>query len=170
MRSVSADTYLGIDIGGSALKYGWGNVSTGLVFSDKIFLRSNTLAAMKQAAFQILDKAEQAIGLECISAIGIGSPGTINSKTGRLMGVNPNLPEWSDILPSEIIPAQIGKPCYCDNDANLMTLAEANLLREKTHVIGITIGFGSGWLYLSWRNWFCHGGRAYHHDSRWCSL
>lgn len=103
MVMTESKMYLGIDIGGSAFKYGWGNAEQGLLSYHRLDLANNSLAAMRAATAEILQRVETALGTDAIAAIGIGSPGTINRKTGLLMGVNPNLPEWTNLLPASIV-------------------------------------------------------------------
>lgn len=78
-------------------------------------------------------------------AIGIGVPGPIDVKTGRIVRM-PNIPgaEGHDI--KRYVAMQTGIPVFLDNDANCFALAEAQLGAGKDHsvVIGITMGTGVG--------------------------
>jgi predicted NBD/HSP70 family sugar kinase len=134
--------YLGIDIGGSSFKYGWGN-SEGLRHFDSIPIKHKTMEHFMQQASTLLSIVDDRVSLQHIKAIGIGSPGTIDSISGRTCGVNPNLPFWINYRPSDIIPSFVKTPVFCDNDANLMALAEANH-HGCRHLLGITVGSGIG--------------------------
>ncbi len=133
---------LGMDIGGSAIKYGWGN-HEGLQHFDAISLKQKTMEHFRSAASQVLEIADRALGLDNVAAVGIGSPGTIERSTSRIRGVNPNLPFWTDCVPADIIPENLKIPVFVDNDANLMALAEAHHYRTD-HALGITVGSGIG--------------------------
>jgi len=135
-------TFLGMDIGASSIKFGWGNGNSLQHFSS-IPIKSKNLESFKQVAAAVLKTAEQTIGLKNISAIGIGSPGTIDISTGKISGVNPNLPFWTDYNPAELIPSSLNVPVFCDNDANLMALAEAKHFGSR-YALGITVGSGIG--------------------------
>jgi glucokinase len=140
--------YLGIDIGGSSVKYGWGNPSDGLLYFDKVHLNGTSLESLTITVNKIMGIVNKEIGLQNIIAIGVGTPGTINLKTGKLEGVNPNLQEWVNIDPKIIFPAELRDKIKFENDANLMALAEASCLPEVHNLIGITIGsgIGCGWV------------------------
>jgi glucokinase len=137
------NTYLGIDIGGSSFKYGWGNSATGLLHFGTMPLAKKELATFMDTAVNILHETQSHFGLDKISAVGIGTAGTIDSSTGKIAGVNPNLPFWVRHNPAELIPAAYGLPVFCDNDANLMALAEA-IVCKQSNVLGITVGSGIG--------------------------
>jgi len=134
--------YLGIDIGGSSIKYGWGN-SEGLRHFDSIPILHKTMEHFMQQASTLLSIVDDKVSLQHIKGIGIGSPGTIDVHSGKTCGVNPNLPFWINYRPSDIIPSFIKAPVFCDNDANLMALAEAYHHNCK-QLLGITVGSGIG--------------------------
>ncbi len=136
-------SYLGIDIGGSAVKFGWGNSQSGLQYFSTVHIKNKCLSEFKTIIEKVLKEVETRIGFSNIHGIGIGSPGTIDFHSGKVVGVNPNLPFWINHDPCELIPATLGLPVLCDNDANLMALAEANSHKAK-HALGITVGSGIG--------------------------
>lgn len=135
---------LGLDIGASSVKYGWGNCQQGLQFFDKKPIQHKSLSCLKDTIIGILDITDQKVGLQNIRSIGIGTPGTIDLDTGKIVGVNPNMPYWIGHKPDELIPSGIHAPIYYDNDANLMALAEASLRGSRGKLIGVTIGSGIG--------------------------
>lgn len=134
---------LGLDIGGSSIKYGWG-CKSGLQYFGSIHHKEKSLAGFKQTVDQILEECRQKVGWERISAVGIGTPGTIDLQSSKLVGVNPNLPFWTNLDPRDLIPANLNIPVFCDNDANVMCLAEAWLRGSEKKVAGITVGSGIG--------------------------
>ncbi|MGC9361394.1 MAG: ROK family protein [Candidatus Syntrophosphaera sp.] len=135
---------LGLDIGASSVKYGWGNCQQGLQLFDKKPIQHKSLSCLKDTIIEILDVTDQKVGLQNILSIGIGTPGTIDRDTGKIVGVNPNMPYWIGHKPDELIPSGIQAPIYYDNDANLMALAEAWLRGSQGKLIGVTIGSGIG--------------------------
>ena len=135
---------LGLDIGGSSVKYGWGDCKVGLQYFGKLELRQKNFPRLRETVRQILDICARELGLSSLGAIGIGTPGTIDRNSGKIVGVNPNLPFWVDTDPRELIPKELGLPVFCDNDANLMCLAEAWLRGGRGSVAGITVGSGIG--------------------------
>ncbi|MBW6514449.1 MAG: ROK family protein [Candidatus Syntrophosphaera sp.] len=140
---------LGLDIGGSSIKYGWGNCQQGLQFFSHKPLTQRSLSCLKETVVSILEETDRLCGLDSIVAIGIGSPGTIDSSTGKIAGVNPNLPFWVGHDPAELIPSSLSLPVFCDNDANLMCLGEAWLRGSRGLIVGVTIGSGIGCGFVS---------------------
>jgi len=135
--------YLGIDIGGSGFKYGLGTSTNGLKYFGNTPLRQRNLEGFKAAVLQIVSDVDKRVGLDTIAAIGIGSPGLIDRESGKVVGVNPNLPFWEGEKPETLIPAEYSIPVFSDNDANLMALAEARAL-HMDNILGITVGSGIG--------------------------
>lgn len=146
--------HLGLDIGASSVKFGYGDCKQGLQSFDKIELTEQSLPHLKQVCAQILDSVDSRVGLDSILSIGIGTCGTIDLQSGKLVH-NPNLPYWVDLSPAELIPAELKIPVAFDNDANLMCLAEASLRYPESRVVGITVGSGIGCGYVQ-------QGRIYH--------
>ena len=135
---------LGLDIGASSVKYGFGSCQHGLQHFSKKELTHKTLDCLRETVAAILAECASEPGRENILAIGIGTPGTIDLASGKIAGVNPNLPFWSDRKPSELIPPDWAVPVVYDNDANLMCLGEAWLRGAKGLTVGITVGSGIG--------------------------
>lgn len=139
-----ATVYLGIDIGGTSVKYGWGGPLSGLKSFDRIQLKNGSVHELTCIIQKILDITINDVGLDSIKGIGLGSAGMIDKKSGKLFGVNPNLREWIDLNPADIFPVRYRSMIRSENDANLMALAEADKEPEAESVIGITIGTGIG--------------------------
>lgn len=135
---------LGLDIGASSVKYGWGDCQHGLQFFSKKPITTKSLSCLKDTIESILTETDNSVGLANILSIGIGTPGTIDTQTGKLVGVNPNLPFWVGHRPDELIPSDMVIPAHYDNDANLMALAEAWLRGSRGRMIGVTVGSGIG--------------------------
>jgi len=156
--------YLGIDIGGSSIKFGYGKHKDGLLFfaSEEMYhpaiiscelqnpelLKEQQLAVFRMSFARILEKVEREIGVLNIAAIGIGTPGMVDHRKGLICGVNPNLQFWTGLSPASVLPEAISQPVFFDNDANLMTLAEASNYPDERYVLGITLGSGIGSGYV----------------------
>lgn len=155
------DTFLlGLDIGASSIKYGFGDCQRGLQFFSKQELAQRSLACLQGTVQDILAHCESLTGSGSIRAIGIGTPGTIDRASMLLAGVNPNLPFWVGHDPRQLVPAHLGIPVASDNDANLMALGEAWLRGSEGLTVGITVGSGIGCGLVN-------GGRLYHGAHGW---
>lgn len=136
--------FLGIDIGGTSIKYGWGNIAEGLKHFSIFKQKDNSLETLSDAVSQIHDEANRLIGSDALKGIGIGTPGMLDLKSGKIVGINPNLPGLTDLNPLSLINESYKGFKTADNDANLMALSQAYLFPEYSHVLGVTIGSGIG--------------------------
>ncbi len=135
---------LGLDIGASSIKYGYGNCQQGLQHFAIHPIPTRSLDCLHDCVAAILRECERIPGRGHIDAIGIGTPGMLETSSGELVGVNPNLPFWSGHSPRDLIPADWSVPIACDNDGNLMCLGESWLRGLQGLNIGIAIGSGIG--------------------------
>lgn len=135
---------LGIDVGGTNIKYGIVNEQdvTQLVYYDSILsnasngkdaLLNNLITLVKHSA----DKFD-------IKKIGIGIPGLVNPRTGTVSDP-PHIPGWTTVNLYEEFHS-ITLPIYIDNDANCFALGEYLLRKDENikNLIGITLGTGIG--------------------------
>lgn len=141
--------YIGLDLGGTNLKYALGDSNGNILVkltrpsqandSQKSIL-SNMFAAVKK----LLDIAT--LEKFHVAAIGVGSPGSIDFENGRVVGEAPNLKGWADVPIREILQNRFHLPVWTDNDANMVAIAEARLGAGKgfRNLIFITIGTGIG--------------------------
>ncbi|MGI6197584.1 MAG: ROK family protein [Candidatus Cloacimonadaceae bacterium] len=155
MKLIDNNLYIGFDIGASSVKWGYGNCQRGLLCFESVIISDKTLSGLQNLFADIINKVDSKIGLTGIKGIGIGTPGTIERKSGKLLGVNPNLQFWTEISPAILIDEKLKLPVVYDNDANLMCLGEASLLEPDLDVVGITIGSGIGSGYV-------RGGKVFH--------
>lgn len=147
--------YIGFDIGASSVKWGYGSCQQGLLCFESVIISDKTLVGLQNLFGDIINEVDSKIGLNSIKGIGIGTPGTIERRSGKLLGVNPNLQFWTDLSPAILIDEKLNLPVVYDNDANLMCLGEASLLEPGLDVVGITIGSGIGSGYV-------RGGKVFH--------
>ncbi len=136
--------YAGIDLGGTFIKCGIVDETGKLLVKDKIPTKKERPyeAVAKDMANFALKLATQA-GVK-LSAAGIGSPGSIDSKNGVVV-YNNNL-KWDDVPLSDEVRAVLGVPVYVLNDANAAALGEqfCGAGNEYRDVIFVTLGTGVG--------------------------
>jgi len=138
------DIFLGFDLGASSVKYGYGNCQLGLLSFDSQPFSEKSLSHFQEVFARILAEVSTQLGDRKLRAVGIGTPGTIDLASGRIIGTNPNLPFWTGHAPAELLPPDLKLPVASDNDANLMCLGEAWQEFRRHKVVGITIGSGIG--------------------------
>lgn len=146
---MSERAFIGLDLGGTFLKYALGTEEGSIIFKGKKPSKANqsqeAIFSVMFAAVEDLLKEAEKRGLQ-IAGIGVGSPGGIDFNTGRVQGNTPNLPTWTDADIRGQLESRFNIPVWADNDANLATLAEARFgaARGSRNVVGLTIGTGIG--------------------------
>lgn len=152
--------FAGLDLGGSALKSGFGNSSAGLSF----FQRTPYRIQSKTAIYELFASAVNSIKDNLppsgsLKAIAVGSPGFINHKTGEVVSNCPNIEDWTGANPKSFLEDLFSLPVYVENDANLMAYGEFQISENRYHsLLGITIGSGIG-------AGFIHNSRIFHGSS-----
>ncbi len=145
---MKVDNYaIGIDLGGTFVKYALISESGQILFEGKLPIggkatREDTLNAIQQSIQNVVDEAAEK-KLE-IKGIGIGSPGIIYN--GVVLGGADNLDRWENIDLGSIFSDKFGMSVFVDNDANVMGLGEVafGAAKDCTDVIFITVGTGIG--------------------------
>lgn len=138
--------YIGIDLGGTNLKYAIGDESGAIKKKMRKPSRANESQKVifKNIFGAIEELLKEADGK--ISGIGFGTPGCVDFDEGKLVGGTPNIAAWTDAPIKKTLEDKFHIPVFADNDANLMTLAEARIGASKkySHVVCLTIGTGIG--------------------------
>ncbi|MCL2062811.1 MAG: ROK family protein [Candidatus Cloacimonetes bacterium] len=139
---------IGFDLGGSSLKYGYGNKKEGLLYFNTLHHEDKSLEGLIKLFNKALSDLTSLTSEGCdykhsFTALGIATPGIVDTKNGVVLDSTPNLPFLKNLNLKSILNDITNIPVFVENDANLMTLAEASILSDK-NVIGITIGTGIG--------------------------
>lgn len=125
---MTSKRYIGVDIGGTAVKTGLVE-ETGEVLlksETKIDLNGQKETVMQTAIRSIYELANSnEIELSDITGIGVSSPGSIDSKEGKVAIAGGNVPGWSGTKVCEILENELGLPVSVANDGNCVALAEA---------------------------------------------
>lgn len=155
MRAV----YLGIDIGGSAVKW----TTVGRAGSPGRVESLATAEGPERLLGQLRDIREIAAERYAAPAgVCIGTPGPVDS-TGAIRGEAVNLPEWGDRPIREIVEEALQVPTVVKNDTNLAIVGESlvGAAAGRDHVMGVFIGTGiGGGLFLNGALYEGYGGLA----------
>lgn len=140
---------IGIDLGGTSVKYALVASDGGVLFSGKL----PTLADEGPQAVleQILKGADSCLAFArenglTPDGIGIGSPGVISADERMVLGGAENIPGWERIPLAERVEERTGMPARVNNDANLMALGETlfGAAKGSEDVVFLTVGTGIG--------------------------
>lgn len=138
---------IGIDIGGSSIKYGivdiegkvaWKNQRSSKAQTSRQEVEESIITAVKEAC----RKAKQ---LEVnVRSIGVGTPGLVTMQ-GIVLGGGDNIVDWHNVPLQKIIEKEMGLPVFVKNDADMMAIGELYATKVKpTTAIFFTIGTGIG--------------------------
>ena len=141
--------YLGIDIGGTAVKLGIVD-EAGMVLAkaeESVSFdgyRTPILTTVLKAAQAFL--AAQNTPAESLAGIGVSATGQIDSRKGVVAGTCGSLPNYIGAPIKAELEKTFGLPVTVANDANCMTLGEVWVggAQGYTDVIGVTLGTGVG--------------------------
>lgn len=153
---------VGIDLGGTLIKYALVNEEGELVFfkthlTEASISREKVIRNLEICANDALSVAKSKNGN--VLGIGVGIPGVVDN--GIVQGGAENLTDWENLPFEDLFRQKTGLPVLIENDANLMGLAEArygSCVGIKDAVF-LTIGTGvggaiilNGMLYSGYRN------------------
>ncbi|MFC1608137.1 ROK family protein [Candidatus Latescibacterota bacterium] len=142
--------YVGVDLGGT-------NVRSSLVDSDGTILshdsrKTHARESAEAPVNQIVDTVTESVKIggatfDDISGIGIGSPGPLSAKEGKILRAG-NLPYWIDFPLAAIIRERVGVDTYIQNDANVFAYGEwwmgAGRGYDDFFVLTLGTGIGGG--------------------------
>ncbi|SDJ78101.1 ROK family glucokinase [Alkalibacterium thalassium] len=139
---------IGIDLGGTTIKFAFlarkGETITQWAVPTPVHNKGRSIVPTIIQSIQE-KMSEQALTAEDISAIGMGSPGSVNRSEGTVTGAY-NLNWTETVHVREEIEGALGIPFELDNDANVAALGEQWLGagQNEPHVVFLTLGTGVG--------------------------
>lgn len=136
------DYRIGVDIGGTSVKLGVVDEEFHVVESRR--LPTGELCSSESIISQIIDACSELRDRYSASAVGIGSAGLVNPRTGIVLRAG-NLPFVEEPVADKVSKA-LGLPVYLDNDANCALIGEhgAGACRGVQDALILTIGTGIG--------------------------
>ena len=141
--------YLGVDIGGTAVKLGivdeLGNILS-THHHEVAFDQYETpiIETVKHAIDEFFDLYQ--INVKDLEGIGVSATGQIDYRSGVVIGVGGNIKNWCETPIKEELEKKFHLKTTVINDANSMVMGEKWIGRGKGYhnIIGITIGTGVG--------------------------
>ncbi len=139
--------YAGLDLGGTFVKGGIVDEQGRILIKDKIPTgKERPYKEIAADMAQLVEDLAQRAGInkDDVKAVGIGSPGTIDSEHGVIVYSN-NI-SWEKVPLCSAIKDQLGLPVFITNDANAAALGENFCGAGKLYssMVFITLGTGVG--------------------------
>lgn len=135
--------FIGVDIGGTFIKYALYSDNFNEVYKDSIPTVSTKDGILYDLILTIsnLDKIATEKGSK-VKAVGIGVPGVVERGSQKVIECK-NL-GWVDVDLKMILEMAVELPVYIDNDANLAALAEFHFGALKGSSSGVLLTLGTG--------------------------
>src|SRR4030095_978286 len=137
--------YIGIDIGGTDIKYGVFGPDAELLFHDSVETPKG------QAHIRI---PEETVGIvtrllakyKNVRGVGISTAGVVDPVSGEIVFAGGTIPEYKGTNLKKRIEAQFGLPAIVANDVNAAACGEKwkGAARDSDHFFCITLGTGIG--------------------------
>jgi glucokinase len=140
--------YIGVDLGGTNIKAGVVDASGDILVKDVCETRAEGgPSVVIKRICQIIDGVREkgSLSWEKIDGVGVGSPGTLDHKTGVIFHP-PNLPGWRNVPLRDEVAGNIPVGVIVENDANAAAWGEywAGAGREVHSMVMLTLGTGIG--------------------------
>lgn len=140
---------IGIDLGGTSIKYALIDQQGNFLFSGKLpsHADESAEAVIRQLVTAVKKVQDYASLNSCpIKGVGIGTPGIADTTNRIVLGGAENIKGWENLPLADIMERETGLPTLLSNDANLMGLGETHYGAGMgcTHVVFLTVGTGIG--------------------------
>jgi len=142
--------YVGVDLGGTNVRSGLVDEEGNVISRDsrKTLARDSAEAPVNQIADSVTEAVRSGgASMSDIRGIGIGSPGPLNAKEGKILRAG-NLPHWINFPLANLITERVGVNTYIQNDANLFAYGEwwmgAGRGYDDFFILTLGTGIGGG--------------------------
>lgn len=139
--------YIGLDIGGTTVKGGVVTPDGTIIYKSSIPTNAKASCAdfaKDLADFCVVLAKEAEVSMDSIKSVGMGIPGTVDTKNGIVIYANNINMENSPIV--EEFKKHLNLDVSIDNDANCAALGEYSALSDKSikDFVAVTLGTGVG--------------------------
>jgi glucokinase len=138
---------IGIDLGGTKTALGLISPENAVVATRRMptLEHEGPQSIVERIAEQVTDLAKELPSDQRIAAVGIGCPGPVDHRSGRLLTLV-NLPGLSNTPLRQLLADRLGVPVRLDHDAKVAALGDFyyGAGQGRTHMVYIVIGTGVG--------------------------
>ncbi|MCD6249449.1 MAG: ROK family protein [candidate division Zixibacteria bacterium] len=141
--------YAGIDVGATSIKYGLVDVTGEVLFKEQ---RPTLADKGREPLLHLISNIGEHLMLSAaeedyeIPWLGVATPGSVDSFTGTVVGMSPNIKDWKGAPLGSFLKERLNLPVWVDNDVNAMALAEHRFGAGVGYdtIICVTVGTGVG--------------------------
>jgi glucokinase len=142
MSLLTKKVAIGIDVGGTNLRAGLIDQSGQVLEFEKRPTPTLSRQAFLDELCQMIESLREKSKTP-ILGIGVGWPGPVNSRTGRIFET-PNISDFNDFAMVDFLKEKIGLPIFLENDAKCAGLAERSFGNARSFKDFILLTFGTG--------------------------
>ncbi|MBI5265860.1 MAG: ROK family protein [candidate division Zixibacteria bacterium] len=155
----SQPAYAGIDIGGTNIKFGLVDPKGKVLYREQ---RPTMADKGADPLMHLVANLSESLLYHAaeedfeVKWLGVGTPGAVDWKSGKVLGVSPNITGWQGVEIGTILRDRLNMPVLVDNDVNVMALAESRFGAAIGYrsVVCVAVGTGvGGGLILDGRLW-----------------
>ena len=156
-KDAYAGVSLGIDIGGTSVKFGVVDGADEVVYKDSIPTKKN--CSDKEIIDSIAEKCVEIAAKFPISSVGVGTPGLIDYEKKTVTASNLPFKETPIV---KMLEKKLKLPVFINNDANCAALGEATVGEGKDvkNMVMVTLGTGIGGGIIIDKKIYLGGGEA----------
>ena len=140
--------YLGIDIGGTAIKMGIINDAYEILYRSETAVVRDGKEHVMETVFKAVDKLldEASLDARSLSGIGVSAAGCVDKEKGAIAKNGGNVPNWPHTEVAGLLSERYGVPATLVNDGNAVALGEqcVGAASGSKDVLCIVIGTGIG--------------------------
>ncbi|MEW5795729.1 MAG: ROK family protein [Candidatus Zixiibacteriota bacterium] len=139
--------YAGIDIGGTNIKYGLVDCKGKVLFKEQ---RPTLAEKGPEPLLHLIGNIGERLLLHAaeesleVAGLGVGTPGTVDFKTGRVVGMSPNIVGWKGTPIGNFLRERLNVPVWVDNDVNAVALAEHRFGAGAGYQSLVCVAVGTG--------------------------
>ena len=133
----SEKKYLGIDIGGTAIKLGIVDDDLDIISRGQAPIDRDGNEPVMETVFRAVEELLERSSLKAgdLAGIGVSAAGCVDKDKGAIAGNGGNVPGWPHTEVSALLKDRFGIPASLVNDGNAVALAESiNRHRRRHHL------------------------------------
>lgn len=141
--------FAGIDIGGTSIKFGLVDEQGKVLYREQRPTMADKGA--RPLMHLVTNIGERLLYFAAeeeheVAHVGVGTPGAVDFRSGKVIGPSPNIPGWRGMDIGANLRERLNMPVYVDNDVNTVALAESRFgaAQGSGSVVCVTVGTGIG--------------------------
>jgi glucokinase len=139
--------YAGIDIGATNIKFGLTDRNGKIIYKER---RPTMVEKGAEPLLHLVTNIGETLLYHAaeedheVKWLGVGTPGAVDAKTGKVLGQSPNIEGWCGTELGQILSERLNMTVLVDNDVNAMAVAEARFGAAVGYSSVVCVALGTG--------------------------